>query len=84
MAKVNPDVLEAIVYAFNQYIDEVLATELASSTKRTYLTHALNFVRWLDDDFEPASRRPMPSRFSQADRDVFKEMLDRLNSRTNL
>ena len=83
MPKVNAEVWEVIVKALDQYFDEVLATELAWSTKRTYLTHALNFVRWMVDDFDPASRRVMPSRFSQADRDAFKEMLDRLNRRTN-
>lgn len=39
-----------------QYIAEVEAAPLADLTKRTYILHATNFVRWTEGDFEPGSR----------------------------
>ncbi|MCE2469126.1 MAG: hypothetical protein J4F32_01130 [Dehalococcoidia bacterium] len=42
--------------ALENYVVEVKATNLAQSSKDTYIPHAEHFVRWLDDDFEPGSR----------------------------
>ena len=83
MPKVAPHVMDAIVEALHQYVDAVIATDLAPSTKRTYFTHAINFVRWLDDDFDPASRRPMPSRLSQSDLEMFREISNRAQEAIN-
>lgn len=38
------------------YIEEVNATDLRETTKQTYITHATNFVRWINGDFEPGAR----------------------------
>ena len=37
----------------NEYERVVNQTELAETTKNTYLLHARNFVRWTRGDFEP-------------------------------
>ena len=53
MAKVSPEVLEIVQKALAQYVLEVQKSELSEVTKKTYITHPYNFVRWLDDKFEP-------------------------------
>ncbi len=53
MPKVGQDTLTAVQDALERYKEVVEATELTSESKRTYLLHAENFVRWLADDFEP-------------------------------
>ena len=53
MAKISQSALAEIRAALEAYKDEVMATPLADSSKRTYIPHAENFVRWLDEDFEP-------------------------------
>ena len=53
MPKISNSCLKQVKDALEQYGQEIEATELQESTKRTYLLHAKNFVRWLDNDFEP-------------------------------
>ena len=53
MPKVDQATLRRVQEALYQYESEVEAAPLRDSTKRTYLLHARNFVRWLDDGFEP-------------------------------
>ena len=53
MPKMDQSTLRKVQEAFEEYVTEVEATSLTDSAKRTYLLHARNFVRWLDDDFEP-------------------------------
>ena len=53
MAKVSQEVLAAVQTALQRYELEVEATGLTAQSKATYLLHARNFVRWLDDGFEP-------------------------------
>ena len=55
MPKVNHEILKAVQDAFEIYKTEVRATSLKVNTKNTYINRAQNFVRWLDDDFEPGS-----------------------------
>ena len=53
MPKLDRSCLQRVQEALERYRQEVESTELQPTTKKTYLTHAENFVRWLDDDFEP-------------------------------
>ena len=56
MAKVSPEVLAIIREALERYAHEVQESQLADNTQTTYLLHSNNFVRWLNDDFEPGAR----------------------------
>jgi hypothetical protein len=58
MSQVRPDVLRDVEDALKRYTLEVEQSKMAPSTKRTYLLHARNFVRWLRDDFEPGKSMP--------------------------
>ena len=53
MPKINAEALKAVKGAFSKYEDEINGTNLSSNSKRTYIDRANNFVRWLEDDFEP-------------------------------
>lgn len=53
MPKISNDALRQVQEALDRYEEEVNGSSLARNTKATYLLHANNFVRWLDDDFEP-------------------------------
>ena len=53
MPKVSQDALNQVKNALEQYEREVNGTPMANNTKNTYLLHSRNFVRWLNDDFQP-------------------------------
>ena len=53
MAEINPEALRLVEAAWERYQQEVEASRLKPSAKRTYLLHSKNFVRWLDGDFTP-------------------------------
>ena len=53
MAKISQDALRQVQAALENYITELKASKLTQSSKDTYLLHAEQFVRWLDDDFVP-------------------------------
>jgi len=53
MPKVSQDTLTQVLNALEQYKAEISGAPLADSTKATHVLHANNFVRWLQDDFEP-------------------------------
>ena len=55
MAKVNAEVLAIIQEAVEQYCQAVQESELSEESKKTYIEHPNNFVRWLNDDFEPGA-----------------------------
>ncbi len=55
MQRISRPCLKQVRDALEMYEEEVEATELMPSTKQTYLQHAKNFVRWLEDDFEPGA-----------------------------
>lgn len=55
MSQVPPEALREVVEAFKRYVREVEQAPLRPSTKRTYLLHAGNFVRWLKGDFSPGA-----------------------------
>ena len=53
MSKINREALNLVKDALDRYEHEVDATDMTPESKRTYIGHAQQFVRWLDDDFEP-------------------------------
>ena len=53
MAKIDRTCLEAVKNAYEEYAKEVTLSGLSHKSKQTYTNHAEQFVRWLDDDFEP-------------------------------
>ena len=57
MSKVSPEILTAIQEAYERYVSEVNTSDLTPESKLTYLSHAQQFVRWLDDDFEPGETK---------------------------
>lgn len=50
--------LSEVMEALERYREEVNATTLREPSKQTYLLHAEHFVRWLEGDFKPGSRKP--------------------------
>ena len=56
MTKVSRQVLAAVQDALEEYVSEIEASNLAELSKKMYLLHARNFVRRLDDDFEPGAK----------------------------
>ena len=57
MPKVSHDVLQQVRAAFDRYRAEVLAASLERYTERTYIQRVDQFVRWLNDEFEPGIRK---------------------------
>lgn len=55
-AKISQQALEEIRLALTEYRIQVRSTAMKDSTKKTYLLHASNFVRWLANDFVPGGR----------------------------
>ena len=55
MSKINPDALKEVQDALERYREEVEQSPLSLSAKNTYLLHARQFVRWLDDNFTPGA-----------------------------
>ena len=53
MPRITDDALRQVQDALRQYEAEIQATNLTFTTKHHYTLHAINFVRWLDHDFEP-------------------------------
>ena len=54
--RISREAMREITEALEAYREEVEETRLRPNTKGTYLRHAENFVRWLQDDFEPEDR----------------------------
>ena len=58
MAKVKRETLEETKDAFERYKKAVNGSSgLTEKTKKTYISYVDQFVRWLDDDFEPGGGR---------------------------
>ena len=53
MAEITPKALTEVKEALRRYEIEVKASKLQPNSQNTYLLHARNFVRWLDDKFTP-------------------------------
>ena len=49
--------LNEVELALVQYREQVNATDMTPSTKKTYLVHSENFVRWLKGEFVPGLRK---------------------------
>jgi hypothetical protein len=56
MPKISPEARREIERALREYEAEVEATNLSEPTKKTYLGHTREFVRWLNDDFTPGEK----------------------------
>lgn len=58
--KVSKGLLKKLEELYSQYEKEVPKTEeneyLKVNTRKTYLLHSNNFMRWLKNDFEPGKR----------------------------
>ncbi|MCS5422270.1 MULTISPECIES: hypothetical protein [Psychrilyobacter] len=58
--KVSKGLLKKLEELYSQYEKEVPKTEeneyLKANTRKTYLLHSNNFMRWLKNDFEPGER----------------------------
>ena len=57
MPKVSEETLRQVEAAMNQYEQVVTISALKPHTKRTYMLHSRNFVRWLGDTFEPGEHK---------------------------
>ena len=57
MAKLKKKHLRSVRIALRDYKAEVKESGLSPTTKDTYVLHATNFVRWLEDDFQPGGTR---------------------------
>ena len=55
MSKVSQEVLRIVQAALQRYCDEVDASPMTDNSKDTYKLYPDQFVRWLDDDFEPGA-----------------------------
>lgn len=56
MLRVTPSADQEIRDAFEEYSRLVADSGLSETSQKTYLLHAGNFVRWLNDEFVPGSR----------------------------
>ena len=55
---VSHKALQEVEEALRVYQNEVESSKsLAHSTKRTYLSHSAEFVRWLKGDFVPGAKK---------------------------
>ena len=57
MARIKKKHLKRVRIALRDYKAEVKESGLSPTTKDTYVLHATNFVRWLEDDFRPGGGR---------------------------
>jgi hypothetical protein len=55
--KTDPETLEIIKTLYREYQNEVEASDMTPLTKRIYLTHSLNFIRWMEGLFSPGSKQ---------------------------
>jgi hypothetical protein len=53
MRQIPAEALHQVTEALKRYEREVEQSKLRPSTKRTYIVHANNFVRWLKGEFAP-------------------------------
>lgn len=55
MPKISGESLYQVQAALENYEEAVNATAMTVESKKTYLLHARQFVRWLNGDFEPGA-----------------------------
>jgi hypothetical protein len=55
-----PETVRLVEQAFERYAKVVDSAPLMPNTRRTYLLHSRNFVRWLKDDFTPGATIQRP------------------------
>lgn len=58
--KTSMELINEIERLYQQYEKEVIEAEkcgyLQANTRRTYLLHSGNFIKWCKDQFEPGGR----------------------------
>lgn len=58
--KVDKHIFDEIEKLYQQYEKEVLEAEnkgyLQANTRKTYLLHSGNFIKWCNGEFEPGGR----------------------------
>lgn len=58
--KISKELLKELESLYSEYEKEVLRVEkdgyLKESTRKTYLSHSNNFIRWIKNDFEPGEK----------------------------
>lgn len=54
---ISKNALREVEDALQEYETEVHASDMTDSTKRTYILHTRNFVRWLKAEFVPGARK---------------------------
>jgi len=55
--RISKTALREVEDALRECEKDVQSSDMTDSTKRTYLLHTRNFVRWLKDDFVPGARK---------------------------
>jgi hypothetical protein len=55
--KISNTLLKEIEGALSEYKNVVDSTNMTSSTKKTYVLHSENFVRWLKGEFVPGGTK---------------------------
>ena len=53
MPKLDPATMRKVERAAERYLREIDESFMTENSKETYRSHVENFVRWLNDDFEP-------------------------------
>lgn len=54
-ARSSPETVRTLERLLEDYEPEVEHSSLTRNSKRTFLLHASQFVRWTKDDFEPGA-----------------------------
>ena len=53
----NLRLVDCVRMAFDEYRQEVNATNLTAASKHSYISHAEEFVRWIEGRFTPGTRK---------------------------
>lgn len=56
--KASQKATDEVEAAFKRYTKEVNDTAMTHTSKWTYLRYVEQFIRWLNDDFEPGLNAP--------------------------
>ena len=54
--EISQKALDEVKVAFQRYTTEVNDTGMTDNSKETYLLYVDQFIRWINDDFEPGAK----------------------------
>ena len=54
--EISQKALDEVNVAFQRYTQEVNDTGMTDRSKETYLLYVDQFIRWINDDFEPGAK----------------------------